>query len=166
MSVSTATPAPARTSNRPRLLQWIGGGTLAAVVATSLTIAIWPASEADKARTDGEQVGQAVSTLYDAQSAEEVDAALADLDVAVTDTANHAGDRVNEQLSDTQDALARAADGFAGAHTTDGWDADLYQAELDVAVDDLQSQAQNTREDAPEVEQAFLDGFDSGLTTN
>ena len=165
MSSAPTTAAPARMSTRPRLLQWIGGGTLAAVVATSLTIALWPASEADKARDDGEQVGQAVSALYDAQSAEEVDAALADLDVAVTDTANHAGDRVNEQLSDTEDALARAADGFAGAHTTDGWDADLYEAELDIALDDLATQAQDIRDDAPEVEQAFLDGFDSGLTT-
>ena len=83
----------------------------------------------------------------------------------MADTRDHAGDRVDEQLSDTQDALARAADGFAGAHTTDGWDADLYQAELDIAVDDLADQAQDIREDAPEVEQAFLDGFDSGLTT-
>jgi hypothetical protein len=166
MSVSApTTPAPAQTSRRSRLLQWGGVGTLAAVFATSLTIAVWPASEADKARDDGEQMGQAVSALYDAQSAEEVDAALADLETAVADTAYHAGDRVDEQLSDTEDALARAADGFVGAHTTDGWDADVYQAELDLAVDDLAGQGQDIREDAPEVVQAFWDGFDSTLTT-
>lgn len=143
----------------------IGLSTLFACVAAVFVIALWPASEADKARDDGEQVGQAVATLYEAQDAGEVDAALADLEVAVSDTRSHAGERFNEQLSDTEDALSRAADGFAGAHTTDGWDADVYQAELDIAIDDLENQAQDIREDAPEVEQAFWDGFDSGLTT-
>jgi len=143
----------------------IGLATLLALVAAVCTIALWPASEADKARADGEQMGQAVSALYEAGDAGEVDAALADLEVAVADTRNHAGERFNEQLSDTQDALSRAADGFAGAHTTDGWDAELYEAELDIAIDDLDDQAQDIREDAPEVEQAFWDGFDSGLTT-
>ena len=143
----------------------IGLATLLALLAAVCTIALWPASEADKARADGEQMGQAVSALYEAGDAGEVDAALADLEVAVTDTRNHAGERFNEQLSDTQDALSRTADGFAGAHTTDGWDAELYEAELDIAIDDLDDQAQDIREDAPEVEQAFWDGFDAGLTT-
>ena len=85
----------------------LGLGTLCALLAAILTIAVWPASEADKARDDGEQLGQAVSALYEADSADEVDAALADLD----------------------------------------------------------GQFDDTRGDAPEVEQAFWDGFDSGLTT-
>ena len=130
------------------------------------TIALWPASEADKARDDGEQVGQAVSALYDAQSAERGRrGAGRPRGRRRRHRATTPATAVDEQLSDTQDALARAADGFAGAHTTDGWDADLYQAELDIAVDDLADQAQDIREDAPEVEQAFWDGFDSGLTT-
>jgi hypothetical protein len=144
----------------------IGLGTLFALAAAILTVALWPASEADKARADGEQLGQAVSALYAAESAAEVDTALADVSEAAADTRAHAGDRANEQLSDTEDALARAADGFVGAHTSDSnWDADLYQAELDIAIDDLDNQAQDIREDAPEVEQAFWDGFDSALTT-
>jgi hypothetical protein len=49
--------------------------------------AVWPASEVDKARTDGEQLGQAVAQLQDAHTAEEVDAALVELDAAVSDTA-------------------------------------------------------------------------------
>ena len=143
----------------------IGLATLLALLAAVCTIALWPASEADKARADGEQMGQAVSALYEAGDAGEVDAALADLEVAVADTRNHAGERFNEQLSDTQDALSRAADGFAGAHTTDGWDADLYRAELDIAIDDLADQAQDIRDDAPDVVQAFWASFDSTLTT-
>jgi len=164
MSVATPT-TPDLPRRRSRLLQWAGAGTLAAVFATSLTIAVWPASAADKARDDGEQMGQAVSALYAADEAGEVDAALADLEVEFSDTRNHAAEQFNEQLSDTQDALSRAAGGFAGAHTADGWDADLYEAELDVALDDLADQARAIREDAPEVVQAFWDGFDSTLTT-
>jgi hypothetical protein len=144
----------------------IGLGTLFALVAAILTIAPWPASEADKARADGEQLGQAVSALYAADSAAEVDTALADISEAAADTRAHAGDQARERLSDTEDALARAADGFVGAHASDSdWDAELYQAELDIAIDDLDNQAQDIREDAPEVEQAFWDGFDRALTT-
>ena len=144
----------------------IGLGTLFAVLAAILTIAVWPASEADKARADGEQLGQAVSALYAADSTAEVDTALADVQAAAADTRAHAGDRVDEQLSATEDALARAADGFVGAHASSSdWDADLYQAELNVAIDDLGNQAHDIRTGAPEVEQAFWAGFDSGLTT-
>jgi hypothetical protein len=125
---------------------------------------VWPASEADKAREDGKQVGEAVSALYDATSAEEVDAALTDLHDAVADSREHAGDRVSSQVDDQADALARAADGFVGSHTTDdAFEADLYQAELDYAVDDLTSQASDFRAEGPEVQQAFWEGVQEGL---
>jgi hypothetical protein len=144
----------------------LGLGTLCALAIAILTIALWPASEADKAREDGEQVGAAVSALYEADSTEEVDTALADLDDAAADTRAHAGDQADERVNDAQDALSRAADGFAGAVTADSdWDQELYEAELDVALDDLADGAEDTYEDAPEVEQAFWDGFDSGLST-
>ena len=144
----------------------LGLGTLCALAVAILTLAVWPASEADKARDDGEQLGAAVSALYDADSAEEVDTAVADLQDAAADTRSHAADRFDEQIDDTQDALSRAADGFAGTVTADSdWDQIRYEAELDAAVDDLDDQFTNTREDAPEVEQAFWDGFDSGLST-
>jgi hypothetical protein len=113
-----------------------------AAVLAALTVALWPASEADKARDDGEQFGQAVVQLYNADSEAEVDAALVELDQAVSDTREHAGDAVASQASAQQDALARAADGYAGAVTSDdAFEADLYEAELDVALDDLSSQA-------------------------
>ena len=41
--------------------------------------------------------------------------------------------------------------------------AELYQAELDYAVDDLTRQADDWREQGPEVRQAFAEGFDSGF---
>ena len=160
-------PRPAPTSRRSRLLQWVGVGTLAAVFATSLTIAVWPASEADKARDRrrADRPGRQRALRRPERRARSTRRWPTSRSPSPTPR-NHAGDRVDEQLSDTEDALSRAADGFAGAHTTDGWDADLYQAELDVAIDDLADQAQDIREDAPEVEQAFWDGFDSGLTTD
>ena len=97
----------------------------------------------------------------------EVDAALVEVDQAVSDTREHAGDAVATQAADQEDALNRAVDGFVGANTTDdGFEADLYQAELDVALDDLSSQASDFRDQGPEVHQAFWEGVDAGLTIN
>ena len=145
----------------------IAGGTLAAILLTVVAIAVWPASEADKARDDGEQVGQAVTQLYEAESAEEVDAALAELDAAVTDTREHAGDEVADHVAEQRDALARAAEGFVGYYTTDSdWDAALYEAELEIAVDDFANEAEDFREQGPDVHEAFWQGVDDGLTVS
>ena len=144
----------------------LGLGALAALLVTVLTIALWPASEADKARADGEQLGTAVSSLYAANSTDEVDAALNDVRAAASDTRDHAGDQVDERVNDAADALSRAADGFAGSVTADdGFEQDVYQSELDDAVADLDTGAKDVRNDAPEVEQAFWDGVGSTLTT-
>jgi hypothetical protein len=145
------------------MLRWIGSGALIVAAIVAIAIAVWPASEADKAREDGKQLGEAVGALYNATSADEVDAALTDIHTAVVDTREHAGDAVVNQIDDQADALSRAADGFVGAHTTDGFDQDLYQAELDGAVDDLTSQADDFRTTGPEVQQAFWNGVEEGL---
>jgi hypothetical protein len=80
------------------------------------------------------------------------------------DTPDHAGDAVYDQTVAQEDALARAADGFVGALTTDDeFEAELYQAELEVAVDDLGSQAADFRDQGPEVRQAFYEGYQDGL---
>jgi hypothetical protein len=163
--MSTTTPALKLPTRRGDLLRWIGGGALVVAAIVAIAIAVWPASEADKAREDGKQVGEAVSALYGATSAEEVDAALTDLDTAIANTREHAGDRVGSQVDDQADALSRAADGFVGVHTTDGFDQDLYQAELDTAVDDLTTQADDFRTEGPEVQRAFWNGVEEGLPT-
>jgi hypothetical protein len=145
----------------------VGLGTLCALLAAILTIALWPASEADKARDDGEQLGTAVSALYAADSTDQVDAALTDVRDAAADTRAHANDQVGERVDDAATSLSQAADGFAGTVTADDeFSQDVYQSELDNAVSDLQNQAGDVRDDAPEVEQAFWDGFDSTFTTN
>jgi hypothetical protein len=161
--MSTTTHALRVPARRSDLLKWVGGGALLVAALVAIVIAVWPASEADKAREDGRQLGEAVGALYNATSADEVDAALTDVRSAVADTADHAGDAVSSQVSEQTDALSRAADGFVGVHTTDGFDQDLYQAELDGAVDDLTSQADDFRSDGPEVQQAFWDGVQEGL---
>jgi len=161
-----AAPAPAAPVRRRRsLVRWIAGGMALTATVTAVTIAVWPASETDKAREDGKQVGQAVTSLYYAQSSSEVDAALGDLQDAVASTADHAGDAVANQVSAQEDALERAADGFVGVHTSDNsFDVDLYQAELNTAVDDLAGNADSFAAQGSDVQQAFWDGFDQGLT--
>jgi hypothetical protein len=162
-AVSPAVPLPAANGRR-KLLAWVGGGGLLAAVLAAGTIALWPASETDKARDDGERVGAAVAQLQSAGTAEEADAGLVAFRDAVADTRDHAGDALAGQIGDQADALDRAVDGFVGERTTDdGFDADLYHAELDAAVDDLTSQADDFRTTGPEVRQAFSDGYQDGL---
>jgi hypothetical protein len=162
MSATTITPeAPVESTRAKVLPALIGGGSALAVLA-ALAIALWPASEVDKARADGEQLGEAVSALYAADSPSEANAALADVHRAAVDARDHAGDAVADQVAAQEDALARAADGFVGMYEAgDEWEADLYQAELDVAVDDLAGNAEEFRSTGPEVQQAFWEGFES-----
>jgi hypothetical protein len=153
-------PTPARTRS---LVAWILGGAALVATLVVVAIAVWPASEADKAREDGKHVGEAVSSLYNAQTTDEVDAALSDLRTAVSDTREHATDNVVDQIDDQADALYRAADGFVGSHTSDNsFEADLYQAELEYALGDLDQQAEDFRNEGPEVRQAFWDGYEDG----
>jgi len=145
---------------------WIAGGAAAAAVLAVLAIALWPDSQTDKARADGKQLGEAVAALSTATTSAEVDAALSDIDVAVTETRDHAGDRVADQASDQADALDRAVDGFVGSRTSDdAFEADLYQAQLDGAVDDLYDNASGFRGEGPEVQQAFWDGYQDGVSS-
>jgi hypothetical protein len=168
MSVAHTTPAPAAPAagagRRASYLRRICGGALGATALTVVAIAVWPASAADQARDDGERFGAAVNQLYAANSSAEVDAALSEVQAAAGETRTHAGDAVADQVADQEDALARAADGFVGSlTTTDSFEADLYQAELDIAVDDLTRQAEDFRSEGPEVQQAFWDGYETGL---
>jgi hypothetical protein len=154
---------PARTRS---LVTWILGGVAVVATLVVVAIAVWPASEADKAREDGKHVGEAVSSLYNAQTTDEASQALTDLRTAVADTREHATDNVVDQVNDQADALYRAADGFVGSHTTDdAFEADLYQSELDYALDDLDQQAEDFQNEGPEVQQAFWDGYQDGRSS-
>jgi hypothetical protein len=166
-AVNTTTPAPSLGVPRRRLLLWAGGGAGVVAALVAGTIALWPVSTVEQARDDGELVGEAVSALYSAQSSDEVDAALGDLQSAAVDTRDHVGDDVANHVSDQQDALARAADGFVGTHTADdAWSVDLYQAELNTAVEDLADEAEQFRTTGPEAAQAFYEGVQTGLSAD
>jgi hypothetical protein len=76
-----------------------------------------------------------------------------DLHTAAADTRDHAGDAVADQVGAQEDALVRATDGFAGTATaTDELEADLYQAELEIAIDDLDQQAGDFRAQGADVQ--------------
>ena len=153
-------PATKSTSILAKLV----GGVLVVALLAAVTVAVWPESAADRARDDGEALGQAVGDLYYAETDAEVEAALTDIDSAVADTREHAGDELASQVEDQADALSRAADGFVGSRTTDdAWAADIYQAELDVALDDLADNAGDFRAQGPEVREAFWQGVEDGL---
>jgi hypothetical protein len=165
MSTTHATSAPARSERSVPMLGWVLGGLATCAVLVAVALAVWPASAADEARDDGERVGAAVTDLYYADTGDEVDAALTDLRDASATAVDHAGDRVDSQIEDQADALTRAADGFVGTVSAeDAFEQDVYQAELDTAVSDLDSQASDFRSEGPEVEQAFWEGVDAGLT--
>jgi hypothetical protein len=154
------TPARSRSS----VIRWIAGTLGLAAIITAVTIAVWPASAADKAREDGKHLGQAVGALYEAQGTADVDAAFADINSALDDTRAHASDELSNQVDKQADALNRAADGFVGAHTSDNsWDQDLYQSELDYAVDDLANNADDFQNQHSEVANAYYEGFQDGL---
>jgi hypothetical protein len=156
--------APAKSRS---LVRWILAGTVLVATLVVVAIAVWPASETDKAREDGKQLGEAVTSLYNAQSSDEVDAALTDVRSALEDSRDHASSNVSDQIGDQADALSRAADGFVGTHTSDdAFEVDLYQAELNDAIDDLDHQAEDFQNEGPEVQQAFLDGYHSGRSSD
>ena len=141
----------------------IGGTTLVAALAAT-AIAVWPASAADKAYDDGVKVGEALTAVYEADTQAEAEAAIADLDAAVADTRTHAGDAVADQAYDQAEAFDRAAEGAIGAATAeDAWEQDVYQAELEVAMDDLVEGASDFRADGPQVHQGFWEGVQDGL---
>ena len=105
-----------------------------------------------------------MSDLRAAETTAEVNSALDDVHEAISDTADHAGDEVAEQVDEQADALDRTVDGFVGMHSSDDdFESELYEYELDVAVDDLTSQAEEFRTQGPEVQQAFWDGYEDGL---
>jgi hypothetical protein len=163
MSMSHAGVLPAPRSRRSSLLYRLAGGTIAVAVLVAVAIALWPQSEIDKARADGEAYGTAVTALYAAQTPDEARAALADVHSAAADTRDHAGDALGAQADAQADALDRAADGFFGTlGADDEFSADVYQAQLDVALDDLDEQAAGFRTQGSDVQQAFADGYADG----
>ena len=114
---ATTTPAPASagagSKSSSSLLAKLAAGTGVAAILAAGTIALWPASETEKAHDDGKAFGAAVAQLQAADTYEEVDDALVELNVAAQDTADHAGSAVSDQVNDQADALDREFRAFA-----------------------------------------------------
>jgi hypothetical protein len=164
MAISHAGVLPAARTRRSSLLYWFAGGAVAVAVLVAVALALRPQSEADRARADGEAYGAAVAALRSAQSPDDARIALEDVHAAAADTRDHAGDALGAQLAAQEDALARAVDGFLGARgAEDEFGADVYNARLDVALDDLDEQAADFRAQGDDVERAFADGYADGL---
>jgi hypothetical protein len=54
--------------------------------------------------------------------------------------------------------------GYIGSlHSADDWEQELYEEELETALDDLYTQAEEFRTSGPEVVQSYWDGFQDGL---
>ena len=103
MSAITMYPCPLTS---PRCMRWIAGTVGLAALVTAVAIAVWPASAADKARADGENLGQAVGALYNAhEHGRGRCRAQPTCSSALTDTRNHAGDELPSQVDDQADAL-------------------------------------------------------------
>jgi hypothetical protein len=149
--------------SRSLLLKITGGLTFAALL-TALAIAVWPASDTDKARSDGEAFGTAVASLNSAATQEEIDAALADIRDAAGETRDHAGNAVADQVDEQVENLDRAANGAYGMATAgDEFSQDIYEFELEDAVSDLSGSAEDFRAEGPEVQQAFWEGYRSAV---
>ena len=142
----------------------VAGAALVALVLGALTLMVWPASEADKAREDGEQLGEAVTQVYEADSESEMDAALAEVDEAVTDSLEHGGEAVAEQAARQDEALDLAVEGYVGAvESTDSFEQDVYETELDYALTELEYNADEFRSSSDDVVAAYWEGFDDGF---
>ncbi|WP_028064360.1 hypothetical protein [Solirubrobacter soli] len=149
--------------SRSRTYRLTGGLTFAALL-TALAIAVWPTSNTDKARNDGEALGTAVASLSSATTQEEIDAAMVDIRDAAADTREHAGDALADQVEDQADALDRAAEGAYGVATAgDEFSQDVYESELEDAMTDLTNNADDFRTEGPEVQQAFWEGYQSTI---
>ena len=163
----TPTPPPAAEAagegRRRSLIYRVAGGASLAAILAATAIAVWPASETEKAYDDGQAFGAAVAQLQAADTTDEVDAALTEMEAAVIDTRDHAGDAVADQVEKQEDALARAADGAVGMFEADDeFEQDLYELELEDALADLGDNAEEFRTTGPEVQQSFWDGYEDG----
>jgi len=142
----------------------IARGIALALLAT-LALGVVACGEApeDNARDDGEQLGEAMQKLYDAETPQEALAALPAVKTAVQETREDARDKVGKQIEAQEDSVEDAADGLQALRSA----ADPAQAQdaigdMRTAINDIRSQANDNRGDsvANEFWRGFRDGFD------
>jgi soluble cytochrome b562 len=136
---------------------------LAALAALVLGLAACGTPPEDKARDDGKQLGEAMRTLYDAATPQEVADALPGVRTAVQDTRDDARDKVGSQIEAQQDSVQDASEAVQNLRTAN----DQAQVEdalgnLRTAINDIRSQASDNRDNsvANEFWRGFREGFD------
>ena len=128
--------------------------TLTAGVAVVALVAVAGCSEKYSAERDGKKLGEAVCDLHDADSADEADEALADIEEQLDDLGSKSALYTAEDRNDVQNNLADLHE-----HAIQGNEVLIQQ---DLAV--LERSAKNIAEDANEVSDAAWEGFLQGVS--
>lgn len=136
---------------------------LAAVTALALVGAGCGDSPEDQARDDGQQAGEAVRALYDANSADQAASAVKDIRAARDDLDSDTRKRVASEVDTQSDALRRAADAYRrGRSATSAQDADAARADLRSAVQEIRSQASGLADQDNSIANEYWRGFVKG----
>lgn len=125
--------------------------TTAAVIA-ALAIAGCGESPEDEARDQGEQVGEAVRGVYDADSAEAAGEAIDDLRAAAQDIGEDTRERVRAQVETQTGSLDAAVEAVAAGQT----------AVLQETAQQIRSQADAFRSGNDSISNEFWRGFEDG----
>ena len=128
--------------------------TLTAAVGAAALLFATGCGEKYTAERDGKKLGEAVCDLRDADGADEVEAALADIEEQLDDLGSKTALFTAEDRADIQNNLADLAE-----HVIQGNDVLVQQ---DLAV--LERSARNIAEDTNDVSNAAWEGFLQGLS--
>ena len=142
----------------------IARGIALALLAT-LALGVVACGEApeDKARSDGKQLGEAMRTLYDADTPQQAAGALPAVQTAVKDIREDARDEVGDQVDAQEDSVQDAQEALQSLQTAgDQAEVDDARGDLRTAINDIRSQANDNRDNsvANEFWRGFRDGFD------
>jgi signal transduction histidine kinase len=147
----------------PASARWVPCHTVLA--AAVLAMAACGESAEDKARAQGEALGQALVKLSQATSVSQLTSALGDVNTARSDISQDVSDEIGQQLTSLSSQLGQVGDDARKALTASS-SADRQSAEQ-AAKESLQKlgqSARQTKETATGVRQAFWDGFNEGVT--
>jgi soluble cytochrome b562 len=141
-----------------------GAAGLLALLACLLTgLAACGEAPEDKARDDGKQLGEAMRTLYDAETPQEAADALPAVRTAVQDLRGDARDEVGDQVDAQEDSVQDAQEALQGLrNANDQAQVEDAIGDLRTAINDIRSQANDNRDNsvANEFWRGFRDGFD------
>lgn len=138
--------------------------TAAVVAVLALVLSACGDSPEDTAHDNGEDVGQALRSLMNADDADALRSAGDELRGAVAESVDDAGDRLRQQIQVQVDHLNAAIGNFRTATTaTDADAAAAARTELQAEVQQARSQAAGFRDTGSSVTNAFWQGVRDGF---